>query len=109
MREQTERMNRARRDLDRRQQHKDNLLAKEKERQATRQWWKTPSSSSTLAWVHSGGARGTSTGEVRPWSSMTNQSMLGNPAESTIHLDTTAEEMEVLGLDQDLTVEHEAM
>ena len=34
-----------------------------------------------------------------------NQSMLVNTADSTINLDTTAEEMEVLELDQDLTVE----
>lgn len=33
------------------------------------------------------------------------QSMLVNPVDSTINLDTTAEEMEVLDLDQDLTVE----
>ena len=34
-----------------------------------------------------------------------NQSMLVNTADSTINLDTTAEEMEVLELDQDLTEE----
>ena len=65
----------------------------------------TPSSSSTLTWVHSGGKRGTSTGEVRAWNNRLNQSMMGNPANSTINLDTTAEEMEVLDLDQDLTME----
>ena len=98
-------MSRAKKDLDRHQQQRDSQLAKEKECQAIRQWWKTPSSSSMLAWVQSGGARGTSTGEVRPWSSRTNQSMLLNTADSTINLDTTAEEIEVLELDQDLTVE----
>ena len=92
------RMNKARRDLNKHQQYMDNQLIRERERQATRQWWKTPSSSSTLAWVHSGGVRGTSTGKVRPWSSRMNQSMLVNTVDSTINLDMTAEEIEVLEL-----------
>ena len=100
-------MSKAKKDLERRQLQRDSQITREKERQATRQWWKTPSSSSTLAWVHSGGARGTSSGEVRPWNSSgnMNQSMLVNKADSTVNLNSTAKEMEVLNLDQDLMEE----
>ena len=62
---QTERMMAAKDDLTKKQERREKELEKEKQRQATRLWWKNPSSSSTLAWVHSGGARGTSQGEVR--------------------------------------------
>ena len=68
-----------------------------------RQWWKQPTSSSTLAWVHSGGAGGTSLGEVREWNGQANQSMAANANNTTVNLDTTQEEMEVLDLDQTLT------
>ena len=88
--------------MDREQARKDTILQKEKERQAARQWWKTPYSSSTTAWVHSGGAKGTSTGEVRPWANTLEESMVVQSANSTINLNTTEEEMEVLELDQDL-------
>ena len=100
-------MNKARKDLERRQLLRDSLLTREKEQQATREWWKTPSSSSTLAWVHSGGARGTSSGEVRPWncSNNVNESMMVHKADSTVNLNSTAEEMEVLDLDQNLMEE----
>ena len=86
-------MTRAKKDLERQQEQRDNHPAREKQRQATREWWKTPSSSSTLAWVHSGGVRGTSMGEVRPWSNQANQSLQVHSNNSTIHLNTTAEEM----------------
>ena len=71
----------------------------------TRQWWKQPTSSSTLAWVHSGGARGTSQGEVREWYRQANHSMAVNANNTTVNLDTTEEEREVLDLDQTLTLE----
>ena len=90
------------REMEKEQTKKETLIKREKERQATRQWWKTPYSSSTTAWVHSGGAQGTSSGEVRSWSSTLEESMMVQPAESTINLNTTEEEMEVLLLDQDL-------
>ena len=48
LRAQTSRMLRAKQDLDRRQEQQDKQLAKEKQRQATWEWWKTPSSSSSL-------------------------------------------------------------
>ena len=80
----------------------EELLKKEKERSAARQWWKTPYSSSTTAWVHSGGAQRTSSGEVRPWANTLEESMVAQPNDSTVNLDSTQEEMEVLVLDQDL-------
>ena len=98
-------MQEAKRDLDKRQERKDQMLKKERQRQVAHQWWKQPTSSSTLAWVHSGGARGTSQGEVREWSSQANQSMAVNANNTTINLDTTQEETEVLDLDQTLTEE----
>ena len=42
-------------------------------------------------------------GGVRHWSSQANQSMLGNSNDTTINLNSTEEEMEVLDLDQTLT------
>ena len=90
------------REMMREQARKEDLLKKEKERSATRQWWKTPYSSSTTAWVHSGGANRTNSGEVRPWANTLEESMVAQPNESTVNLDTTQEEMEVLVLDQDL-------
>ena len=92
-------------DLTKKQERREKELEKEKQRQATRLWWKNPSSSSTLAWVHSGGARGTSQGEVRQRWSRAEESMVVNPNNTTIHLDTTQEETEVLDLDQTLTEE----
>ena len=105
LRAQMARMHEARKDLDRRQEKRDKQLEKETQRQATHEWWKQPSSSSTLASVHSGGARGTSLGEVRQWSSQANQSVLGNCNNTTINLNSTEEETEVLDLDQTLTEE----
>ena len=93
------------RELEQEQARKEDLLKREKERQATRQWWKTPYSSSTTAWVHSGGAQGTSSGEVRPWASTLEESMVVQPANSTINLNSTEEEIEILMLDQELEVE----
>ena len=52
-----------------------------------------------------GGARGTSQGEVRQRWSRAEESMVVNPNNTTIHLDTTQEETEVLDLDQTLTEE----
>ena len=89
-------------EMRREQTRMEELLKKEKERSAARQWWKTPYSSSTTAWVHSGGAQRTNTGEVRPWSNTLDESMVAQPNDSTINLDSTQEEMEVLLLDQDL-------
>ena len=89
-------------EMRREQTRMEELLKKEKERSAARQWWKTPYSSSTTAWVHSGGEQRTNTGEVRPWANTLDESMVAQPNDSTINLDSTQEEMEVLLLDQDL-------
>ena len=86
----------------REQARKEEELKQEKERSATRQWWKTPYSSSTTAWVHSGGENRTNPGEVRPWTNTLDESMMAQPQESTVNLDNTEDEMEVLILDQDL-------
>ena len=95
-------MRATKKEMDEEQARKEELLKKEKERKATRQWWKTPYSSSTTAWVHSGGEKGTSLGEVRPWANTLEESMVAEPNNSTIDLDNTEAEMEVLVLDQDL-------
>ena len=55
--------------------------------------------------MHSGGARGTSQGEVREWYRQANHSMAVNANDTAINLDTTQEETEVLDLDQTLTRE----
>ena len=102
VREQQERMRKTQREMIREQSKKEEELKKEKERGATRQWWKTPYSSSTTAWVHSGGANRTNPGEVRPWTNTLDESMMAQTNESTINLDDTVNEMEVLVLDQDL-------
>ena len=88
--------------MNREQAKKEEELKKEKERGATRQWWKTPYSSSTTAWVHSGGANRTNPGEVRPWTNALDESLMVQTNESTVNLDDTVDEMEVLVLDQDL-------
>ena len=95
-------MRATKKEMEEEQARKEELLKKEKERKATRQWWKTPYSSSTTAWVHSGGEKGTSLGEVRQWANSLEESMVAEPNNSTINLDTTDAEMEVLVLDQDL-------
>ena len=89
------------------QEKRDKRLEEEKQWQVTRQWWRQPSSSSTMAWVHSGGARGTTQGEVREWTDRANESMAGQANNTTINLDTTLEEMEVLELDQTLTMDQD--
>ena len=52
--------------------------------------------------MHSGGANRTNPGEVRPWTNTLDESMMAQTNESTINLDNTVDEMEVLVLDQDL-------
>ena len=98
-------MHEARKDLNKRREKKDNTLEKEKQRQVARLWWKQPTSSSPLAWVHSGGARGTSQGEVREWHRQANHSMAANANETINLLNSTQEETEELDLDQTLTLE----
>ena len=95
-------MRATKKEMEEEQARKEELIKKEKERKATRQWWKTPYSSSTTAWVHSGGEKGTTSGEVRPWANTLEESMVAEPNNSTIDLDNTEAEMEVLVLDQDL-------
>ena len=60
--------------------------------------------------VHSGGARGSIQGETRPWGNQggnqANQSVVGNCNNSTINLNATEEEIEVIDLDQTLTDAH---
>ena len=45
-------MDRAKADLDKRQQRKEEQLARERKRQATREWWGNPKAASTITWVH---------------------------------------------------------
>ena len=94
-----------RRDMANAREKKDKQLEEEKQRQMTRQWWRQPASSSTMTWVHSGGARGTTQGEVREWTDSANESMAGQANNTTVNLETTLEEMEVLDLDQTLTMD----
>ena len=98
-------MHETRKNLSRKKEKNDSTLEKEKQRQVARQWWKQPTSSSTLAWVHSGGARGTSQGEVREWHRQANHSMAANANETINLLNSTQEETEELELDQTLTLE----
>ena len=106
VRKQQAKMYEAKKDLARKQEVKDRKLEEERQREATRQWWKQPSSSSTLAWVHSGGARGTSQGETRQWGGHANQSLMVNFNDTVINLNSTKDEIEVLDLDQTLTEQH---
>ena len=54
-------MDRALKELQAQQDKREEQAAIERNRLAARQWWERPASSNTLAWVHSGGARGTGT------------------------------------------------
>ena len=65
----------------------EDSLTKEKEKQATREWWKNPTSSSIITWVHSGRERGVQAGEVRDWDVRMNLSSTANPANSMIDLE----------------------
>ena len=94
-------MDRAKKDLERRQQEQEELLAREREKQAAREWWRNPASSSTLTWVHTRGESGTPAGEIRDWDVRVHQSTLVNPANSMVNLENTEEEME---LGQDLSL-----
>ena len=60
-----------------------------------------------MTWVHTGGARGTSEGEVRQWTRRANESLAGQANTTVRDLDTTLEEIEVLELDQTLTMDNE--
>ena len=100
-------MQETRRDMEKTRERKDKLLEEEKKRQLTREWWRQPASSSTMTWVHTGGARGTSQGEVREWTRRANESMAGQANNTARNLDTTLEEMEVLELDQTLTMDQD--
>ena len=77
---------------------------KEKMRQMTREWWRQPASSSTMTWVHTGGARGTTEGEVREWSRRANESLAGQANTTVRELEATLDEIEELELDQTLTI-----
>ena len=96
-----------RREMEKTREKKEKMLDEEKKRQMTREWWRQPASSSTMTWVHSGGARGTSQGEVREWTRRANESMARQANNTTINLETTLEEMEVLDLDQTLTMDQD--
>ena len=89
--------------LQQQQEHREHLEAAERNRLATREWWPQPNSSNTMAWVNSGGARGTSTQECQELQTRTQQSWRGRerahstsaqPA-SNITVDLADEEMEL--------------
>ena len=88
-------MDNARKELERKQQEKEETLAREKERQAAREWWNNPTSSSTITWVHSSGERGVQAGEVRDWDVRVNLSTMANPVDSTIDVEELEEAMDV--------------
>ena len=66
-------------------------------RLAACQWWQRPSSSSTLSWVHSGGAMGTITSEdTREWRDRHEASTLVQPSgDQTINLDITVIDLDL--------------
>ena len=51
-------MGRARRELERQQLEREEVIRGERERHATRQWWSQLMASSTLTWVHTSWERG---------------------------------------------------
>ena len=57
-------MDRAKVDLDRRPLERKEQLAREHERQATREWWGNPTASSTITSVHSYVNRGVQTSRM---------------------------------------------
>ena len=76
-------MDRARADLDRKQQEKEEQLARERERQATREWWGNPTAFSTITWGHSEGERGVQASRVEDWNVRLNISPMANAADTT--------------------------
>ena len=105
MRKQTEKMFETKREMEKTREKKEKLLEEEKKRQLTREWWRQPASSSTMTWVHTGGARGTTEGEVREWNRRANESLAGQANTTVRELDATLDEIEELELDQTLTVD----
>ena len=105
VRRQTEKMFEMKREMEKTREKKEKLLEEEKKRQLTREWWRQPASSSTMTWVHTGGARGTSEGEVREWTRRANESLAVMANTTVRDLDATLEEIEVLELDQTLTLD----
>ena len=97
------------REMEKTREKKEKMLDEEKKRQMTREWWRQPASSSTMTWVHTGGARGTSEGEVREWTRRANESLAGQANTTVRDLDATLEEIEVLELNQTLTMDQEEM
>ena len=96
-------------EMEKTREKKEQMLEEEKKRQMTREWWRQPASSSTMTWVHTGGARGTSEGEVRQWTRRANESLAGQANTTVRDLDATLDEIEVLELDQTLTGDQEEM
>ena len=82
-------MNQALRELQDQQEHREQLEATERNRLATKQWWQRPSSSNTMAWVHSGGVRRTSSQDTRRWRQGPEDAIMAQPAstreDTTLH------------------------
>ena len=93
--------------MEKTREKKEKMLDEEKKRQMTREWWRQPASSSTMTWVHTGGARGTSEGEVREWTRGANESLAVMANTTVRDLDATQDEIEELELDQTLTPDQE--
>ena len=106
--EQRAAMDRAKVDLDRRQERREEQLARECERQATREWWGNHMAASTITWVHSGGDRGVQASRMEDWNIRMNMSTMANAADLMTGTIGLNEEMdlsleEVSAMKEDLT------
>ena len=107
-------MEKAKQELGLQQQQRQETLDRERERQATREWWSGPRASSTITWAHSGGQRGVQAGGVMDWDTKVNLFIMANPGDGTKDLeevdeamDMSLEEITVLKGDQDHLIEVE--
>ena len=89
------------------QKEKEDKIARERERQATREWWGNPTASSTITWVHSGGERGVPASLAADWDVRMNLSTMANPANTTVNtmelenMDISLEDISVMEGDMD--------
>ena len=77
------------------QKEKEDKIARERERQATREWWGNPTASSTITWVHSGGERGVPASLAADWDVRMNLLNTANPANSMVNIEDTEVDMDV--------------
>ena len=90
------RMDQARMGIVQRRTQAEEQLRRERERLATRAWWRRPTSLSTSSWVRTGGARATttptSTAPATTWPSL-DTSMRANAGDTTTEEQQEAEEI----------------